>query len=927
VRRNHPNTFRDIAKHSDKTVKLASYLAETGFKLLISKLGLVSDATSPLEALEAFNADLTKTITTLDQIHQLLSTVQADDKVLHLKNDVKDLKELFGEFYDSSSKVIDLGGVPLRLTEKFNKEDYREAIIQNCLGLDLDQYALMMKGRKKLFDYDDQVLETDGDKLSVLAAKVSNKEYTPALDKVRQIASDFTEFRKSVSLSVRNLIDSSITYERAMIDSVVKTSTYISKADGIEQVATSHKKQAVKIKKIVDYVNSNPYIEAIELDKDTDLDSAISALEQMDSLKMNMDADSKPAIFKVRKMGNYNVRGAYFRGFEIVAVDIEHPSSIIHEFAHKVDFSSALMHHPNMIALMSNLSAKLNYDKLAETYSKKFAKYVVSRAEVFARSMEVGYILSEYGYKDGEDINDFIERVKVIEATNDSPSALSLVKNIEHYADDDADIYFDIRNMSNSELAQLRDATDVVFGIDGREPKQVNELAKIEKKGIEIKEKKAVTRYEPQPTNLLNSENITELLSTNKEQRIMSLAAIVEQVFEKPTHISRSTLGYPNGMFSEQQAAVKNFVAAVTEDQSSYCDYLILKTLYNIHKGEFNQQQSFAHLSGVVDGVRVGEQAYAEDNPEWGVKFNAADKKFNGLMEQYNSDPSNPEVRIELKAARTERSEILDEMRKHRKEVLNNSQPRVLGDYNFFTETWHHSIKKSKGSATTYFLNNSSIDKFTKPLSEHAEKVFESPERLEAAIMHLKKDDALLYAFVSDQLLRQKFIYLDSRMPCIEAIEYMMLKTGAMESMFENVDYHVTDARLEAVPVQMIANLSCLKKFGRAFEIPKLVKSGELTIESVRSEISNLDDKYEKALGIEAEIEGQHYVEPEPVIEEAIIETPVVGIESEAIGIESIVEDELKAEEELKSKSTPSPLPKVHEPKEPLKKDHQLSMF
>ncbi|HAS8538309.1 TPA: hypothetical protein I7730_00655 [Vibrio vulnificus] len=927
MRRNHPNTFRDIAKHSDKTVKLASYLAETGFKLLISKLGLVSDTTSPVEALEAFNADLTKTVTTLGQIHELLCTVQDNNQVLHLNNEVKDLSVLFGGFYDSSSKSIDLGGVPLRLKSEFKKDAYREDLIKSCLGLEVEQYELMMKGRKKLFDYDDQILETDEDKLSALAAKVSNKEYSPALDKVRQIASDFTEFRKSVSLSVRNLIDSSITYERAMIDSVVKTSTYISKGDGIEQVATSHKNQAVKIKKIVDYVNSNPYIEAIELDRDTDLDSVISALDQMSRLKMNMDADSKPAIFKVRKMGNYKVRGAYFRGFEIVAVDIEHPSSIVHEFAHKVDFSSALMQHPSMIALMSNLSSRLNYNELSQKYSKKFAKYAVSRAEVFARAMEVGYILSEYGYKDGEDINDFIERVKVIEATNDSPSVLSLVKNIEHYADDDADIYFDIRNMLPSELAQLRDATDVVFGIDGREPKQVNELAKIEKKGLEIKEKRAITRYEPQPTNLLNSENISELVSTNKEQKIMSLAAIVEQVFEKPTHISRSTLGYPDGMYSEQQATVKNFVASITEEQSSYIDYLILKTLYSIHKGEFNQKQSFAHLAGVVDGVRVGEQAYGEDNPEWGAKFSPVDKKYAELTEQFNNDRSNPEVRVELKAVRTERTEILDEMRKHRKEVLNSSQPRVLGDYNFFTETWHHSIKKSKGFPTTYFLNKTGIDKFCRPLVEHANKVFESPERLEAAIMHLKKDDALLYAFVSDQLLRQKFIYTDARIPCAEAIEYMMVKTGAMESMFENLDYHVTDVKLEAVPVQMIANLSCLKKFGRAFEIPKLVKSGELTIEDVRSEISNLDKKYEKALEIEAEIEGQHYVEAQPVIEEAVVVAPVVAVGDVAIGIESIVEDEIKAEEELKSKSTPSPEPKVHEPKEPLKRDHQLSMF
>ena len=97
------NTLMDISKHSNATIKLADYMVKSKNPLFYNEIQKIDANSDEIDLIEAFHKDLGKTVTTLDNVHQLLSTVDEKGEVLHLKGE-KQLQEIFGENYDIFNK-------------------------------------------------------------------------------------------------------------------------------------------------------------------------------------------------------------------------------------------------------------------------------------------------------------------------------------------------------------------------------------------------------------------------------------------------------------------------------------------------------------------------------------------------------------------------------------------------------------------------------------------------------------------------------------------------------------------------------------------------------------------------------------------------------------------------------------------------------
>ena len=225
MRRLNQNTLVDIARHSNKTLKMADFMVRAGYPFLYGEMARVGSETPAIESIEAFKKDIDKTATQMEQVHELLSTVDENDTVLYLKNDEKNLSVIFGDAYDSAHKSIQFSNYTLNLKQPFSKEDYLNQVTKSLVGQDYTEFKAMFKSRNKTFKLDDKSLYTDEDKIYFLSIIKNREAYSKVVDKIRGYGEGFGKYRSDLSLEEKNQIDNEITFNRSMIDSVTQNST------------------------------------------------------------------------------------------------------------------------------------------------------------------------------------------------------------------------------------------------------------------------------------------------------------------------------------------------------------------------------------------------------------------------------------------------------------------------------------------------------------------------------------------------------------------------------------------------------------------------------------------------------------------------------------------------------------------------------
>lgn len=528
------NTLIAISKHTNKVLKMATYMAQSEQPMLLDNVYMIDEGTPQKDALELFQKDFDKTVDLIEKSHQLLSTVRPDHIVEQLDNNNKDIREIFLDKYDSQLFRVELPSITLNLKYALDKEDVRNSISQAVLGIDYKTFKDFLKNCDKIYKLDEYSIETEEDAIEYLSTLAYREKYDIIVNKIRTIAGEFSAYRETLGLNNRNLIDNEITFTRSMIDSVMKNSTYITK-ENVEQLASSHKKNMTDVKRLYDFIKSNNYISSIELDPDTNLKSVIDILQKTEDLKMNIP---EQFCLKCRKLGNYNANGLYLPRQHIAAVDISNPSALIHELTHAADISNPELNgHKLREEIINKFKKRIDTNDLSV---KNKLSYYLNPDEVIARLGELSYILNKNDYQ-GENMSDFIAKVKLNEGEYNS-DFLNIAKPIDEYLRR-SNIYFNFETMKKEDLIEIKEYFKSYFGVNNDEIKPIYSKAIDYEYKPTKKAKKTENKYKDSPFVKLDPTSIKKALDYNLEKNIIPFDDFFFAVAENINMIARRKKG------------------------------------------------------------------------------------------------------------------------------------------------------------------------------------------------------------------------------------------------------------------------------------------------------------------------------------------------------------------------------------------------
>lgn len=144
----------------------------------------------------------------------------------------------------------------------------------------------------------------------------------------------------------------------------------------------------------------NNYFGYVEFDNDVDLHKAADLTEEFIAVKETYlcGIDSSDNCIRFRKLGNHKALGLYYPGFKCLCVDISSPSSLLHEYAHLIDYCYGDLSKKSDFseirrAYERNLRSLMSEDKAFRELMCKGTKYgldyYLKPTEVFARSFEI----------------------------------------------------------------------------------------------------------------------------------------------------------------------------------------------------------------------------------------------------------------------------------------------------------------------------------------------------------------------------------------------------------------------------------------------------------------------------------------------------------------------------------------------------------
>lgn len=496
----------------------SSLCRESNEPIVFERMLFLNEDSDPADIVLAFDADLGKTARILKSIALLLNSADKNGVVQEITSGNNDLKSLFGDRYDSEKMTVEVFGIRITKSMRDLPDDgWKERLYLNIFKSGLpanvahfSSYDEFKKHKSLMKTYSN---ETQPNIEKPLDQRIKYCHIETMIENQRAFhsflmtkANKFSDFRSSLTERSRSELDEKLIASRALIDGVIKSSTYITN-DRIIQVSTKHKRESENLKNagydqflntLHQAIKNNPYIMAIEIDQDTELLKAHDTLIELNGLTFDTD---ETFVLKFRKIGNYDASGLSVvtdaegrnniskqygysnRKLRIVAVDVESPSALAHELSHYRDINRS---DPTRAAFIEFLKEKMDIEtlvELADNGSKYDARYYSSGAEIIARAGEIGFILNKFNYQDGESITDFSARVAV-EENNRKPEGaikytMSLSEPIDYYLGRNIftkNIYFNIADWSPEDISIVRDFTRSFFHkVDPDITKRLNE--------------------------------------------------------------------------------------------------------------------------------------------------------------------------------------------------------------------------------------------------------------------------------------------------------------------------------------------------------------------------------------------------------------------------------------------------------------------
>lgn len=580
INRINRDTLLNISKYSNKVIKLAKYFQESNQPFIIQELMEISNQTDQIELLEAFDKDIKKTVSELHGIQKLLITVDEEGNVKELKNDDKNLKSIFNENYDLENQTVKFPSAILDLRNPKAQKDLKKEIIENILDLSPEQYKQLMKIKDTLKDVNKEELANDNEKINYLINKSNIDFVKDSVEKINQYVKSFVDIRKNLNFEEKELIDKRIVSGRTMIDGILDNSTVLMFEDDFEKISPQHLKDNENAQETIEEIKKElkgTKLKLIEIHEDADLEKSLFMLKQLKSLNLNLTEQFE---FKIRKIKNYSPNGIYLDSndlyteeygyhnidYNIVALDVDSPSSMIYELTNYVGSSNKeFADSPVRRAIALHFKSKVNSNILQENKSyNSYINTLKSTKKVMARLGEIGYILNKYDYKgheNKEDLMSFFDKVRLMEKMeHKGEKEMPIVHKIDFYRKNSTQ-YFDLDNLHQEELKIIKEHFKSYYNTINEEfsplentsilrtlekLKEEQKLKEIQKEILEAEKDEEAPKIkrrkydqEENPVSKINLDNIDSILEYNDKDKLFTEKELCEFLSENIYHLNR----------------------------------------------------------------------------------------------------------------------------------------------------------------------------------------------------------------------------------------------------------------------------------------------------------------------------------------------------------------------------------------------------
>lgn len=497
-------TMRDVDQMGVNIRETEELLKQKSLPFLVNKVAYLTESSSLHDIFSSVAADILKTSERVIEYATLLENSQ-DHVVNELTTVNSDLRELIPDHYSPDREMIDIFGVLLIKGQGHHRLTPTQAssMVYTAVFSELAQqykFADFQKITRALRSLEKETIpsieEPFSTRMNYVSILTKADGWAPFVKKVMETCVSIQEYKASLDAPARERFLERVSNGRAMVDGVAKSSTYISKEDGVTQVSPKHKKDRALLQRIDELLHSIPFIKAVEIDQKIPLVKYHDALVAIK--RMNLDV---PDAFELkgRLLGSYGACGLMMYGndgnqtvtasrglasanLKIVAFDVDYPTSIAHEITHFqdrpiLDDESGVKqtHLRNEIAHL--MDAKIDRKELGELLKgvpggTGLMATLMSDREIIARVGEIGFLLNRYNYQDGEGITAFARRVRAEENSDVADGErlafdIRMVSPIDEYIGKKSVlnriIYFNLDRWHDDELQLVKDFTHDYF--------------------------------------------------------------------------------------------------------------------------------------------------------------------------------------------------------------------------------------------------------------------------------------------------------------------------------------------------------------------------------------------------------------------------------------------------------------------------------
>lgn len=189
-----------------------------------------------------------------------------------------------------------------------------------------------------------------------------------------------TEANQKIIKGLGNALENLLDYQLCLFG-FIQQEAYI-KRQG-KEIATVRDLKKNRNKEMLEAENNSALkglVSSVEFDDDVDLGKLETYMNE--AVKIFSMFDSSKIFFKVRYLGKHKSTGIFFPLENILAVDVNDGTSLVHEFGHYVD-----------LKLLNSFSTSIEFMKLVRIYSSNYEgvkkEYFTTPTEVFARCFEM----------------------------------------------------------------------------------------------------------------------------------------------------------------------------------------------------------------------------------------------------------------------------------------------------------------------------------------------------------------------------------------------------------------------------------------------------------------------------------------------------------------------------------------------------------